>query len=165
MSHIEKLKAARRITDLELFDVIVAAYPERFEAKEEAGDDIWDEVSEFVENDLCAELLQDEAGLREFLGRILLLTHPVGSPLSGKLFHQLPDILAVLQSSDIDGIFARNDRDIVEPLHGDAHAGMPRKQNDRQIGGFFLHVAQGFQTIHAGHAHIHDHNLEHLARL
>ena len=89
MSHIEKLKAARRISDLELFDVIVAAYPERFEAKEEAGDDIWDEVSEFVENDLCAELLQDEAGLREFLGRILLLTHPVGSPLSGKLFHAL----------------------------------------------------------------------------
>ena len=89
MSHIDKLKAARALTDLDLFEVIVAAYPERFEAREEAGDDIWDEVMEFVENDLCADLLQDEYGLRQFLGRILLLTHPVGSPLSGKLFHAL----------------------------------------------------------------------------
>lgn len=89
MSHIEKMTAARRITDLELFELVVAAYPEKFEAREEAGDDLWDEVNEFAENDLCGDLLQDEQGLREFLGRILLLTHPVGSPLTGRLFHAL----------------------------------------------------------------------------
>ena len=89
MSHIEKMKKARRLSDLELFEIVVAAYPERFEAREEAGDDIWDEVLEFVENELCGELLQDEQGLRELLGRILLLTHPVQAALSGKLFHAL----------------------------------------------------------------------------
>jgi hypothetical protein len=89
MSHIEKMMKARRLSDLELFEVVVAAYPERFEVREEAGDDIWDEVLEFVENDLCGSLLEDEQGLREFLGRILLLTHPLQSPLSGKMFHAL----------------------------------------------------------------------------
>lgn len=89
MTHIEKMTAARRITDLELFEVIVAAYPEKFEAKEDAGEDIWHEVTDFAMDELCGDLLQDEQGLREFLGRILLLTHPVGSPLTGKLFHAL----------------------------------------------------------------------------
>ena len=89
MSHIEKMNKARRLSDLELFEIVVAAYPERFEAREEAGDDIWDEVLEFVENELCGELLQDEQGLRELLGRIMLLTHPVRAALSGKMFHAL----------------------------------------------------------------------------
>lgn len=89
MSHIEKMTAAQRITDLELFDVIVAAYPEKFEARDEAGEDLWEEVNEFIEEELCCDLLGDESGLRKFLGRILLLTHPVGSPLTGKMFHAL----------------------------------------------------------------------------
>lgn len=89
MSHVDKLKNAKPITDLELFEVIVAAYPERFEAREEAGDDLWDEVMEFVEDDLVGELLCSEEGLRQLLGRILLLTNPLHSPLSGKLFHTL----------------------------------------------------------------------------
>ncbi|UZD98493.1 hypothetical protein LOY64_29995 (plasmid) [Pseudomonas corrugata] len=89
MSHIEKMQKARRLSDLELFEIIVAAYPERFEAREEKGDDIWDEVIEFAENDLCGDLLQDEQGLRELLGRILLLTNPLHAPLSGKLYHAL----------------------------------------------------------------------------
>lgn len=89
MSHVDKLKNAKPITDLELFEIIVAAYPERFEAREEAGDDLWDEVMEFVEDDLVGEVLCSEEGLRQLLGRILLLTNPLHSPLSGKLFHAL----------------------------------------------------------------------------
>ena len=89
MSHIEKMKNARRITDLDLYELIVVAYPERFEAREEAGDDLWDEVYEYIQNDLCGELLQDETGLRDFLGRILLMTNPLHAELSGKLFHAL----------------------------------------------------------------------------
>lgn len=89
MNHIEKLKSAKPIEDLELFEIIVAAYPERFEAREEAGDDLWDEVMEFVEDEIVGELLCSEEGLRQFLGRILLLTNPLHSPLSGKLFHTL----------------------------------------------------------------------------
>lgn len=89
MSHIEKMTAAKYITDLELFDVIVAAYPEKFEARGAAGEDLWDEVNEFIEEELCCDLLGDESGLRKFLGRILLLTHPVGSPITGRMFHAL----------------------------------------------------------------------------
>ncbi|MOA59538.1 hypothetical protein D3C78_1841870 [compost metagenome] len=44
---------------------------------------------QFVEEELCGELLQDEQGLRELLGRVLLMTHPIGSALSGKLYHAL----------------------------------------------------------------------------
>lgn len=89
MSHTEKMKKAARISDLELYDLVVAMYPEKFAARDEAGDDLWDEVMEFVEEELCGDLLQDEQGLRELLGRVLLMTHPIGSALSGKLYHAL----------------------------------------------------------------------------
>lgn len=89
MNHIEKMKKAARISDLELYDLVVAMYPEKFAARDEAGDDLWDEVMQFVDEDLCGDLLQNEEGLRELLGRVLLMTHPIGSALSGKLYHAL----------------------------------------------------------------------------
>lgn len=89
MSHIDKMTKAKRISDLELYELVVAMYPEKFGAREEAGDDLWDEVMEFVEDELVGELLCDEQGLRELLGRVLLLTHPIRSGLSGKLYHAL----------------------------------------------------------------------------
>lgn len=89
MSHVEKMKKAKYLDDLELYELIVAAYPERFGERDENGDDLWDEVNSFVEEELCGELLQDEYGLRQFLGRILLLTNPVRASLSGELFHAL----------------------------------------------------------------------------
>lgn len=89
MSHTEKMKKAARISDLELYDLVVAMYPEKFASRDEAGDDLWDEVMQFVDEDLCGDLLQNEEGLRELLGRVLLMTHPIGSGLSGKLYHAL----------------------------------------------------------------------------
>lgn len=89
MSHTEKMKKAARISDLELYDLVVAMYPEKFAARDEAGDDLWDEVMQFVEEELCGDLLQDEQGLRELLGRVLLMTHPISSALSGNLYHAL----------------------------------------------------------------------------
>lgn len=95
MSHIEKMQKAARISDLELYDLVVAMYPEKFAARDEAGDDLWDEVMQFVEEELCGDLLQDEQGLRELLGRVLLMTHPIGSALSGKLYHALGTVQVV----------------------------------------------------------------------
>lgn len=89
MIHTEKMQKAARITDLELYELVVAMYPEKFAVRDEAGDDLWDEVMQFVEEELCGELLQDEAGLRLLIGRILLMTHPIGSALSGNLYHAL----------------------------------------------------------------------------
>lgn len=89
MKHTEKMKKAARISDLELYELVVAMYPEKFAERDEAGDDLWDEVMQFVDEELCGELLQEEQGLRELLGRVLLLTHPIRSGLSGNLYHAL----------------------------------------------------------------------------
>lgn len=89
MSQAQKMKNAQRISDLELYELVVAMYPEKFAERDEAGDDLWDEVMEFVEAELIGDLLRDEHGLRELLGRVLLLTHPIRSGLSGELFHAL----------------------------------------------------------------------------
>ncbi|NPZ19493.1 3'-5' exonuclease [Pseudomonas aeruginosa] len=77
------------LSDLELFELIVAAYPEKFAEREEAGEDIWDEVQEFIENELIADELATEFGLRQFLARIVMLSHPVQSPFSGEYRHAL----------------------------------------------------------------------------
>lgn len=80
------------LSDLELFELIVAAYPEKFAEREEAGEDIWDEVQEFIDNELIAEELADEFGLRQFLARIVMLSHPVQSPFTGEYRHALGKI-------------------------------------------------------------------------
>lgn len=89
MSHIEKMKKASRISDLELYELVVAMYPEKFAKRDEAGDDLWDEVMEFVEDELVGELLCDEEGLRDLLGRLVLLTMPMASAITGKARHCL----------------------------------------------------------------------------
>lgn len=75
------------LTDIELFDLIVAAYPEKFGEREET-DDLWDEVMGFVEEGLDGDL-EDEFGLRRFLGRIVMLTMPMTSTLRGTERHVL----------------------------------------------------------------------------
>lgn len=89
MTNATKMKNASRISDLELYELVVAMYPEKFADRDEAGDDLWDEVMEFVEDELVGELLCDEQGLRELLGRLVLLTMPMGSALTGKVRHCL----------------------------------------------------------------------------
>ena len=37
---------------------------------------------------------------------------------------------------------------------------MPRQQDDRQLWRDFLHLSERFKTIHARHAHVHDHHIE-----
>ncbi|KSQ02024.1 hypothetical protein APB72_27090 [Pseudomonas aeruginosa] len=92
MTNATRMKHANLISDLELFELIVAMYPEKFAAREEAGDDLWDEVMEFVEDDLVGELLCSEEGLRELLGRVVLLTMPMASAITGQARHCLGPI-------------------------------------------------------------------------
>ncbi len=77
-------KNIKQLDDLEQFELIVAAYPEKFEAREEAGEDLWDEVIEFFEETIC-----DQEMVLDLLSRIVYLSMPMGSPLSGKAFHTL----------------------------------------------------------------------------
>lgn len=88
----KNLANTKALSELELFELIVAAYPEKFAAREEAGEDIWDEVQDFIENELIADELADEFGLRQFLARIVMLSHPVQSPFSGEYRHALGQI-------------------------------------------------------------------------
>lgn len=85
----KNLSKAKPLEDLELFELIVAAYPEKFQAAEERGDDIWDEVIEFAD-DLCAEMDQD--ALCNLLGRVVMLTMPMQAGITGDGRHVLGTI-------------------------------------------------------------------------
>lgn len=85
----KNLSNAKPLEDLELFELIVAAYPEKFKEAEDRGDDIWDEVLEFAD-DLCAEMDQDM--LCRLLGRVVMLTMPMQSGITGEGRHALGSI-------------------------------------------------------------------------
>ncbi|GAA4652358.1 hypothetical protein GCM10023116_46420 [Kistimonas scapharcae] len=76
------IQNAKPIDDLELYELIVAAYPEKFDANSE--DDIWDEVLEWAEEEFC-----DIDALSRLLGRLLYLTSPMQSAISGEYVHCL----------------------------------------------------------------------------
>ncbi len=69
-------------TDLELYDLMLAAYPDTFD--EDSDDNIWYEVMYFAEAQFG-----DIEMLKEFLGRLVLLTNPTKSPLTNTFFHVL----------------------------------------------------------------------------
>ncbi|WP_281647930.1 hypothetical protein [Parendozoicomonas sp. Alg238-R29] len=76
------IKNVKPVDDLELFELIVAAYPDKFD--ENAEGCIWDEVMEFAE-----DKFGDLEDISEFLGRIALLTMPANSAISGETTHCL----------------------------------------------------------------------------
>lgn len=70
------------LTDLELYELIVAAYPDTF--NEESDDCIWDEVMAFAEG-----MFGDLEVISELLGRVVMLTSPMTSAINGELSHCL----------------------------------------------------------------------------
>ena len=71
----------RKADELEIYETIVAMYPEKF-TDEDDGDDQWNAVFEFIENELC-----DIDVLADMLGRIVMLTNPVQSSMTGLFSH------------------------------------------------------------------------------
>lgn len=82
------IKNAPALTDLELYEVLVAAYPEKFGGREES-DDLWNEVMDFTQ-DLCDDM--DETELRRLIGRLVFLTMPMQAAVSGQARHALGKI-------------------------------------------------------------------------
>ena len=74
------MKNAKPIDDLEMFDLLSAAYPEKFK-----GDD--DETWEAVQN--FADELSGWDDIANLLGRIVMLSTPMKSPMTGQLSHCL----------------------------------------------------------------------------
>jgi hypothetical protein len=86
MSQPKAITKATPLTDLELYELIVAAYPERFKEDDENGDDLWDSVMDFV-SELCEDMNPDE--LCRLLGRLVMLTMPMRAAFSGTHRHAL----------------------------------------------------------------------------
>lgn len=74
-------------SDLELYELLVAAYPDKF--NEDGPDDIWDDVMEFAE-----ELVScgDVDALSELMGRVVMLASPMQGMIAGESRHSLGKI-------------------------------------------------------------------------
>ena len=69
------------LDDIELYDLIAAAYPEKF--KGDSSDDDYDDVMHFLDD------IHDIHDIRGLLGRVVMLTMPMQSPLTGEAYHAL----------------------------------------------------------------------------
>lgn len=74
------MKSGTPLTDLEMFDLLRACYPEKFTDEDDAT---WDAAQDFAEN------LSGFDELADLLGRVAMLTAPMGSGLTGRLSHCL----------------------------------------------------------------------------
>lgn len=75
----------QQLTELEQYELMVAAYPEKFAKREEEGeDDLWDEVMEYWE-----EVTNDPELVADLIARLAYLTMPMGSALTGIRRHVL----------------------------------------------------------------------------
>jgi hypothetical protein len=83
-------KNFKLLDDLEQYELMVAAYPEKYAEREE-DNDLWDEVADHFE-----EVTNDPEAVNELLSRLIYLTMPMGSPLTGRASHVLgtPKLLA-----------------------------------------------------------------------
>jgi len=70
--------------DIELYDVIVAAYPDVFH---DGDDDIWDDVMDFVE-----DKFGDIDQLCDLLGRLVMLSSPMVSSINKEAVHCLGSV-------------------------------------------------------------------------
>lgn len=69
------------LDDIELYDLIAAAYPEKF--KGDSSDADYDAVMDFVGD------MFGKRAICWLLGRVVMMTMPVKSPLTGEAYHAL----------------------------------------------------------------------------
>ena len=74
----------RPLDDLEMVELIWAAYPERF--KDESNED-WEAALQFIEE------MDGFDELADLLGRVVMLTMPAVSPLTGDYYHTLGKVV------------------------------------------------------------------------
>lgn len=74
---------AQPLDDLEMFELLRAAYPEKFTDDENGT---WDAAQEF------ADELSGFDELADLLGRVVMLTHPMRSSFTGELHHCLGSV-------------------------------------------------------------------------
>lgn len=87
------------LNDLELYQLLCAAYPERFTVDE---DETWDEAMEF------AEEISGVDDIADLLGRVLMLTMPVFGPITGTPMHCLGTVKIIAGVAQMTAAVTRN---------------------------------------------------------
>ncbi|WP_445364875.1 hypothetical protein ACJJJB_00250 (plasmid) [Microbulbifer sp. ANSA001] len=82
------MKNAKPADELEIYDIMVAAYPERFAEREAAGEDLWDEVMDFTYKKF-GNGSSNIGHIAELLGRIVMLTNPLQSAITNTAMHAI----------------------------------------------------------------------------
>ena len=82
------MRKATHLDDLEMHDLLCLCYPEHFSD----DDDNTFEVSQCVAEEAMVDLGRIEVRLADLLGRIVMLTHPMQSALTGRLQHALGQV-------------------------------------------------------------------------
>jgi len=77
------MKTIKPLDELEMFDLLQAIYPERFAGED---DDTYHAALQF------ADEVQGFEDLADLLGRIVMLTSPMHSPLTGSYSHCLGNV-------------------------------------------------------------------------
>lgn len=93
----------KKATDLEVYEVITSAYPEKFP---ETGECNWDEVMEFVEDELGGYDI-----FADLLGRLVTLTDPGRDP-NGELWHRFSTPISVDSSTRISLMSRQGDKNV-----------------------------------------------------
>ena len=78
------MKQYKALDDLEMFQVLQAAYPEKFQDGE---DETWEAALVF------ADELSGFDDIADLLGRVVMLTMPMNSPLTGRYSHCLGKVV------------------------------------------------------------------------
>lgn len=76
------------LSQLELYELFVALYPDKFPVKDEDEDDQWDKVLAYVEEVTSDDSSEDNPVL-DLLARIVYLAPLMQSPLTDKVDHVL----------------------------------------------------------------------------
>lgn len=79
------MQNAKPADDLELYETLMAAYPEKFNEDNEDGD--WDKVIDFAESELGGV-----ENVSDLIGRLVKMAMPIQSAISGKPSHCLGKI-------------------------------------------------------------------------
>lgn len=93
----------KKATDLEVYEVITSAYPEKFSETEECN---WDEVMEFVEDELGGYYI-----FADLLGRLVTLTDP-GRDHNGELWHRFSTSLSPGSTTRISLMSRQGDKNV-----------------------------------------------------
>lgn len=78
------MNKTQELTELEMFELLQLAYPGKFQGE---SDEVWEEAMKFADN-LCGF-----SDIADLLGRVVMMTNPMVSPLTKKVQHVFGDVV------------------------------------------------------------------------